>query len=127
VKDLQHRCVLSERRRLESAEAVRDRGRSEPLQQYRPQSFAVKAVVDGERHFRRRGALADVRTDRDRPRLAVDVADRQQRQGARPVAGVAEPFDEGRGGLGQREKAPVTGCGGQIVKKTPERLAVLRS
>ena len=94
AKELEHRVVVGERRRLEAAEAVIGRDRGEPLEQLGRETFAVKAVVDGECRFGDVRPGRKVGADGDEPRVVADLADGDERDAAPFVRRVAHLFHQ---------------------------------
>ena len=94
AKHLEHRVVVGERRRLEAAEAVAGGDRGEPLEQLGRETFAVKAIVDGERRFGDARAGREVGADGDEPRVVADLPHGDERDAALFVRRVAQPLHQ---------------------------------
>jgi hypothetical protein len=126
VEDLEHRVILGQHHRLEADEAVGGGERGEPFEQGRPEAFALKPVGDCKGGFR--GALAeiDVRADRNRPQLALDLPQRDQRRLPRRVGRIAERVDQRLGRSGEAEEAAPVRFRRQVVVEATQRVTVVR-
>jgi hypothetical protein len=127
VEYLEHRRVFGQDRRFEPPESVRRGRRRQPLQQDRAETFALEAVGHRECRFGDAVAEVQIRSDRNRPQLAVDEPECQVGDLARRIRRVAERVDQPIGRIAEREEPPPVRFRRELVEETAQRVAILRN
>src|SRR6185436_20684812 len=94
AKDVEHRPVVAEGCRKESTEACERRLCCQLLEQQRADTFALKSIIDGKRHFGRSFRDAQIRGDGHDTAIVLNVPNSHERKGSTRFRAVAETRDE---------------------------------
>jgi len=106
---------------------VRRRQHRQPFQQYGAEPLAMEQIIDRERDLGARRIALEVRPGGNRPQLAVDLAQREQRRRLRRVRRFAERIEKGARRLGQAEKPAVQRFEREAMEELPQLVAIGRT
>src|SRR6185503_18142806 len=86
--------------------------------------LAVERIGYGERRFGRTAAERQIGADGNRPQLALDLTQREQRRLARRIARITERVQQYLVGIGEAEEAAPARLGRQLVEEAAQRVVV---